>query len=141
MDIKKDYYIKDPVHKEIDFKKDKWILELLECEEVIRLEGIYQLGVSYKIFPSASHNRLMHSLGTFQVAKKFADFFEDKISLYQRKLFLASALLHDIGHGPFSHVFEKISKINHEDVTKKWFLIPMETYIEFWLKTKLNQWI
>ena len=138
MDIKKDYYIKDPVHKEIDFKKDKWILELLECDEVIRLEGIYQLGVSYKIFPSASHNRLMHSLGTFQVAKKFADFFEDKISVYQRKLFLASALLHDIGHGPFSHVFEKISKINHEEVTKKMILNPYGNIYRVLVKNEIK---
>lgn len=104
----------DPIHKKISFSKDKWVWDLLFCKEVIRLQNIFQLGLSFKVFPSATHTRFMHSVGTFKIAQDFANHFEDKISLDDRKVFLAATLLHDLGHGPFSHVFETISDINHE---------------------------
>ncbi|MEG2249976.1 MAG: HD domain-containing protein [Bacilli bacterium] len=72
------------------------------------------------MFPSATNSRFSHSIGTFEIAKRFSKHLISKFSIteYERKLFLATALLHDIGHGPFSHVFEIITKIKHEDFTK-----------------------
>ncbi|MDE7075384.1 MAG: HD domain-containing protein [Malacoplasma sp.] len=111
---KLNYYIKDPIHKEINFSNDKWLADFAFSFEMTRLLEIKQLGISFKIFPSATQNRYSHCLGTFCVAKKFAKHFINQISKNDRKLFLLAAMLHDIGHGPFSHVFEKISNINHE---------------------------
>lgn len=134
----KDYYIKDPIHKEINFKSDKWILDLISTKEFKRLKYIFQLGVSFKVFPSATNNRYMHSIGTFQVALKFVNSFFNKISVAQRKLFLASALLHDIGHGPFSHVFEKITNVSHEEMTKKIILNKDTEINKALIKNKIN---
>lgn len=116
---KKHYSYIDPIHKKINFSKDKWAWDLLFCKEVVRLQNIFQLGLSFKVFPSATHTRFMHSIGTFKIAQDFANHFEDKITLNDRKVFLAATLLHDLGHGPFSHVFETISGINHEFFTIK----------------------
>lgn len=115
-----DYYIKDPIYNEINLKDNIWVLELLRTKELKRLQNINQLGISNKIFPSATNSRFSHSIGTFEIASRFAKHFIHKFSIseYERKLFLATALLHDIGHGPFSHVFEIITKIKHEEITK-----------------------
>lgn len=134
----KDYYIKDPIHKEINFKSDKWVLDLISTKEFKRLKYILQLGVSFKVFPSATNNRYMHSIGTFQVALKFVNSFFNKISVAQRKLFLATALLHDVGHGPFSHVFEKITNISHEEMTKKIILDKNTEINKALVKNKIN---
>ena len=114
-----DFYIKDPIHKEINFSSEPWIAEFAFSNELIRLKDIKQLGVSFKTFNSATHNRYAHSLGTYQVAQKFVSHFKNQISTQDKKIFLISAMLHDIGHGPFSHIFEKISGINHEDITRE----------------------
>ncbi|MEG0879049.1 MAG: HD domain-containing protein [Malacoplasma sp.] len=115
-----DFCIKDPIYNEINFKDDEWAFQLLQTKELIRLQNINQLGISNKIFPSATNSRFSHSIGTFEIAKRFSKHLISKFSIteYERKLFLATALLHDIGHGPFSHVFEIITKIKHEDFTK-----------------------
>lgn len=125
-----DSYIKDPIYKEINFNRDKWALDLISCKEVIRLQNIYQLGLAFKAFPSATNTRFIHSIGTFKIAQDFANHFDKQIFEHDRKIFLAAALLHDIGHGPFSHVFEKISNVLHEEYTKA--IILDET-------TQLNQ--
>lgn len=116
-----DYYIKDPIYNEINFKENLWAFELLRTKELKRLQNINQLGISNKIFPSATNSRFSHSIGTFEIANRFAKHFTHKFAIneYERKLFLATSLLHDIGHGPFSHVFEIITKVKHEEITKK----------------------
>lgn len=114
-----DLYIKDPIHKEISFSNEKWISEFAFSNELLRLKEIKQLGVSFKTFPSANHNRYMHSLGAYQIALKFTKKLDKYISIEDKKLFLVSAMLHDIGHGPFSHVFEKISNLDHEEMGRK----------------------
>lgn len=114
-----DSYVKDPIHKEISFSSEPWIAEFAFSKEMLRLQEIKQLGVAFKTFTSATHNRYTHCLGTYQVALKFVKKFEQEISIKDKKIFLLAALLHDIGHGPFSHIFEKISKIHHEEMTSK----------------------
>lgn len=57
------HYIKDPVHREINFANEKWLLEFAYSFEMLRLLEIRQLGIGYKIFPSATHNRYSHCLG------------------------------------------------------------------------------
>lgn len=132
------HYIKDPVHREINFSDEKWLLEFAYSYEMLRLLEIRQLGIGYKIFPSATNNRYSHCLGAYAVAKKFAKHFINQISKDDYRLFLLAALLHDIGHGPYSHVFEKISNINHEEMGKKIIHDPKLGIFKLLKKNKIS---
>ncbi len=121
MRLKKTYsFIKDPIHGEINFsEQDAWLRELIETKEFQRLNKIRQLGLSYQLFPSATHTRFSHSIGVYETARRFIDNLKIKnLTPKKRKVILAAALLHDIGHGPNSHAFEKYTNISHETFTK-----------------------
>tara|TARA_R110000744_G_C19348268_1_gene560161 strand:- start:273 stop:1589 length:1317 start_codon:yes stop_codon:yes gene_type:complete len=115
---------RDPLYNYVDIDRDqhKWLLKVLDCPEVQRLRRIHQLGVSYFTYPGAEHNRLAHSMGVLYLMRKMLDQIElnadrdfaDHISLAKPAL-LAAALLHDIGHGPFSHLFEQCIGFKHEE--------------------------
>ncbi|MGL4616650.1 MAG: HD domain-containing protein [Mycoplasmoidaceae bacterium] len=110
-------FIKDPIFKEIDLNRDPIIGELISCKEFQRLQDIMQLGICYKLFPTAMHSRYIHSLGVYEVASRFLDVVGNKCSKKHKRLVQVAALLHDLGHGPFSHVFERFGG-SHE----KWTL-------------------
>ena len=82
------------------------ILDLIKTPEFQRLRSIKQLGLAYLVYPGANHSRFEHSLGTYNIAKRLAD--ELGLSEEEKTLLETAALLHDIGHGPFSHTFEQI---------------------------------
>ncbi|MEW6070926.1 MAG: HD domain-containing protein, partial [Candidatus Thermoplasmatota archaeon] len=111
--------IRDSVHGNI--KVEGLLLELTEAPEVQRLNGIHQLGFAYLVYPGAHHSRIEHSLGTAHIAGKIAD----QLNLEQREktLVQATGLLHDIGHGPYSHTLEYLIsrklKKDHVDITKQ----------------------
>jgi HD superfamily phosphohydrolase len=117
---------RDPLYNYvgISLPKDEWILDLLESPEIQRLRRIHQLGVSNFTYPGADHSRLSHSLGVLYLMGIAWDHIENtgqsdpQIDRARHPL-LAAALLHDVGHGPFSHVFEKCLGINHEEWTLK----------------------
>ncbi len=132
--------IRDPLYNyiSIDTKKDRWLLELLDCPEVQRLRRIHQLGVSYLTYPGADHNRLAHSLGVVHLMQqairhlaKISD--EDSQTNHGRAPVLVAALVHDVGHGPFSHLFEPCLGIDHEVWTKA-ILLSEETQVHQILK-------
>lgn len=120
---------RDPVHNIVYFDKDRdeLLLALIDTEEFQRLRHINQLGVSSFTYPGASHSRFAHSIGVTHLMKRFIDKIlhlkDPSISKYQeeiekhRLLALAAALLHDIGHGPFSHAVEKLTGIDHENIS------------------------
>ncbi|MBF0357583.1 MAG: HD domain-containing protein [Magnetococcales bacterium] len=99
---------------------DALLLELIDTPELQRLRRIRQLGPAAKIYPSAEHSRFSHSLGTMHLAKRIlADLSLADGKLFGRELMLAvkvAALFHDVGHGPYSHVFEHLMPgiENHE---------------------------
>ena len=99
---------------------EKIIDELINSIEFQRLRRIKQLcGVSM-VFHMADHTRFSHSLGAYELAREVLEKVSDVNSAlddYQKIVFLCSALLHDIGHGPYSHSFEKIFNISHETMT------------------------
>src|SRR5258708_38554770 len=103
---------RDPLYNYvgIDRARDGWLLDLLDCPEVQRLRRIHQLGISYLTYPSATHNRLAHSLGVVHLMQEaLSHLAADRPDLggaQVRQPLLAAALLHDVGHGPFSHLFE-----------------------------------
>ncbi|AGA59446.1 HD superfamily phosphohydrolase [Thermobacillus composti KWC4] len=118
--------IRDPVHNIIYFDKDEEavLLELIDTQEFQRLRHIKQLGLSPFTYPGAEHTRFAHSIGVTHLMKRFVNKIcslkEERFRQYinelndYRKQLLAAALLHDVGHGPFSHALEKTTEINHE---------------------------
>ncbi|HSA35655.1 MAG TPA: HD domain-containing protein, partial [Methanomassiliicoccales archaeon] len=96
--------IHDSVHGSV--KVDGVFLELLHRPEMQRLHGVKQLGLAHLVFPGANHTRFEHSLGTYHVADLMCDAL--KLGKEDRDLALASALLHDLGHAPFSHTLEEV---------------------------------
>jgi uncharacterized protein len=117
--------IRDPVHDVIAFRDndplEAMLFRLLSAAEMQRLRRIRQLGMATLAYPGAEHSRYSHSLGVMETARKMLDHLSlsQKIDPEQRTLCLTAALLHDIGHGPFSHVFERASGVHHESLTLK----------------------
>jgi hypothetical protein len=112
--------IKDPVHGYIEVAP--YALDLLDSAILQRLRYIRQLGFSYLVYPGANHTRFEHSLGTLYLASVMAR--QLKLPLEEQKLVTAAALIHDIGHGPFSHaiepVMEELCGRSHHDAS--WLL-------------------
>ncbi|MGG4132241.1 HD domain-containing protein [Paenibacillus illinoisensis] len=111
---------KDPVHNYIHVQ-DPIIWQLINTPEFQRLRRIRQLGTSYLTFHGAEHSRFSHSLGVYEITRKIISQFER--SHYsdwpkeEKAVALCAALLHDLGHGPFSHSIEEAFDMNHEDWT------------------------
>lgn len=111
---------KDPVHNYIHVQ-DPIIWQLINTPEFQRLRRIRQLGTSYLTFHGAEHSRFSHSLGVYEITRKIISQFER--SHYsdwpkeEKSVALCAALLHDLGHGPFSHSIEEAFDMNHEDWT------------------------
>lgn len=116
-----DKVFRDPLYNYIAFDKvrDGWLIDLINCREVQRLRRIHQLGVSNFTYPGADHTRFAHSLGVTHLMKLVLEHLERASDAEQIKqahqALLATALLHDVGHGPFSHLFEPCLGINHEE--------------------------
>ena len=115
--------IRDPIHDLIVFKEESeldWAAwQLVNTPELQRLRRIKQLGVSEYVFPSATHTRFAHSVGVFNYSRKLISIIYREIKLgrvggkfdeKREKVAVLAAMLHDIGHGPFSHAFEEARK-------------------------------
>ena len=96
--------IKDPVHGYVEV--DTTALTLLDSPLLQRLRYIRQLGFSYLVYPGANHTRFEHSLGTMHLAGVMCR--QLGVPEHDRLLIVTAALLHDIGHGPFSHSIEPV---------------------------------
>ncbi|WP_150275653.1 HD domain-containing protein [Paenibacillus tepidiphilus] len=111
---------KDPVHNYIHVQ-DSIIWRLINTKEFQRLRRIRQLGTSYFTFHGAEHSRFSHSLGVYEITRRIISQFERsgyKDWLPEESLLtLCAALLHDLGHGPFSHSIEEAFEMDHEDWT------------------------
>ncbi len=98
------------------------ILELIDSKEVQRLRRIRQLSGVSLVFHTAEHTRFPHSLGTYEMARQVIEnnqSIRNSLSEYEQMVLMTTALLHDIGHGPFSHAFEHIFDTPHEVMTIK----------------------
>lgn len=109
--------VRDPVHGLIVFEADErdgaaWAI--LDTPEFQRLRRIRQLGVSEFTFPGATHNRFAHSIGVFHVARTLVEVVKRltgrAFDSHRANVAVFAALVHDLGHGPFSHAFETIQK-------------------------------
>ena len=111
---------KDPVHRYVHVR-DKVIWDLIATKEFQRLRRIRQLGTTYFTFHGAEHSRFNHSLGVYEIIRRIIDDVFDGRPEWDpedRLLTLCAALLHDLGHGPFSHSFEKVFHLDHEEFTQ-----------------------
>lgn len=104
-----------PIHGLIVFRDslDHLAWDLLNSPEVQRLRRIKQLGLSELVFPGATHTRFAHSIGVFEMARQLIEIIERELPTVDRDradVAVIAALLHDIGHGPFSHAFEGAEK-------------------------------
>lgn len=120
MQINQYHVIKDPVHGTMQFTtvEDQWIKPFIKHPLFQRLRHIKQLGLGDYVFPGAVHTRFNHSLGCCYVASQVAHKLE--LPFKDQQVVMIAALLHDIGHGPFSHAFEDLffdKMIRHEDWT------------------------
>lgn len=115
--------IRDVVHSDIFFEKKYF--EIIDTAEFQRLNRIKQLSCEYLVFPGATHTRLAHSLGVYFVMDKLIHHFTGvlkdlgyQVTEEEKELALCAALVHDLGHGPFSHSFENIFPVkSHESWT------------------------
>src|SRR5215213_2890431 len=122
--------IRDPVHDVIAFRlespADALLFRLLNAAEIQRLRRIRQLGMASLAYPGADHSRYSHSLGVMETARKILDQLRRSFPIDEESetVCVVAALLHDLGHGPFSHVFERVSGIHHERLGQRVILDP-----------------
>src|SRR6266481_5621492 len=110
--------IRDPLHDIIDFNVDEVHLErvlwqVIQTRPFQRLRRVKQLGFSDFVYPGATHSRLLHSLGVFHTARYLMDVVRKYTHPFEQTKAdqaLAAALVHDLGHGPFSHAFEDVGR-------------------------------
>ncbi|CAJ0840230.1 12547_t:CDS:2 [Entrophospora sp. SA101] len=122
--------INDPIHGYMEF--DDWAIEVIDTPEFQRLRNLKQLGTTYFVYPGASHNRFEHCLGVGHLSNKllkqlYKNQPELKSGSFESdlKCVTLAGLCHDLGHGPFSHVFDNRVipklKLGHEEGSVKMF--------------------
>ena len=133
MGVQESQRLRDPVYGLIVFgggpdadvrETDQIAWKLINAREFQRLRRIRQLGFSELVFPGATHSRFAHCVGAYHTARGIMDVIrrrhEGTFDPLRARAALLAALLHDVGHGPFSHVFENVGKAlklrkRHED--------------------------
>ncbi|MCY1010780.1 HD domain-containing protein [Nannocystis pusilla] len=123
------YIFRDPLHGDISFARDGFhdlVRGIVDEELFQRLRGIKQNGVLNLVFHGAEHSRFAHSIGAAHLAGRMYDAAchnsGRQAVAEDRKLVTLAALLHDVGHGPFSHLFEEIlgkKLFHHETLTAR----------------------
>ncbi|WP_066073684.1 HD domain-containing protein [Neobacillus soli] len=119
--LREEKVFKDPVHRYVHVR-DRVIWDLIGTKEFQRLRRIKQLGTAFLTFHGAEHSRFNHSLGVYEIVRRIIDDVfagRPEWNNDERLLTLCAALLHDLGHGPFSHSFEKVFDLDHEEFTGK----------------------
>ena len=121
---------RDPIHDLIALDKDsaddRVLMDLIDTPEMQRLRRIRQLGLASLAYQGAEHSRFTHSLGAMWIATRILGRLgrERDIPAGQVLATRCAALLHDVGHGPLSHVFEQFMNVHHEEWTRRVVLDP-----------------
>jgi len=111
--------IRDPLWNNI--RVDALALQLVDTPVFQRLRYVRQLGLAYLVYPGATHTRFEHALGAYHLARLTISLLDERgeldgVPLEERAITQAAALLHDVGHYPFSHALEEIGALHHEEV-------------------------
>jgi HD superfamily phosphohydrolase len=137
--------LRDPVHGLVSFerKEEEIIVMLLETREVQRLRRIRQLGLASFAYPGADHTRFSHAVGaTFVMTRLLMRLrsidqalpYWQRVTTERAREALAAALLHDLGHGPFSHLFEQVLGGEHHEAWTRRVLLDDSTDVHRVLK-------
>ena len=113
--------LKDPVHSYIHIHYEV-IWNCLDSKEFQRLRRIRQLGGDFQVYPTAEHSRFSHSLGVYEIVRRMVTEVKSlcvELTEYEKVCVMLAGLLHDVGHGPFSHAFEHVTNHSHEEYTVK----------------------
>jgi HD superfamily phosphohydrolase len=113
--------IRDPLWNNI--RVDDLALRLVDTRTFQRLRYVKQLGLAYLVYPGATHSRFEHALGAYHLARRTLTLLEEREELprdagEECAVVRVAALLHDIGHYPFSHALEEIGALHHEEVAR-----------------------
>ncbi len=113
--------IRDPLWNNI--RLDPLAFELIDTPAFQRLRYVRQLGLAFLVYPGATHARFEHALGTYHLARRAITLFEEHedyaaVGRDECQIIRVAALLHDIGHYPFSHALEEIGAMHHEAVAR-----------------------
>jgi HD superfamily phosphohydrolase len=113
--------LRDPLWNNI--RVDELTLRLIDTDVFQRLRYIRQLGLAYLVYPGATHSRFEHALGAYHLARGTLALMSEREGLggahaEEQTIVRAAALLHDVGHYPFSHALEEIGQLHHEDVAR-----------------------
>lgn len=111
--------LRDPIHGYIHVNLQV-VWDCINSKEMQRLRRIRQLGGDFQVYHTAEHSRFSHSLGVYEIVRRMVTEIEslrNRLCDFDKTAVMLAGLLHDIGHGPFSHAFESISKVHHEDYT------------------------
>ena len=111
--------LRDPIHGYIHIDL-KVIWDVVNTGWFQRLRRIRQLGGAHMVYHCAEHNRFSHSLGVYEIVRRMCSEVPDiagALSEREKVTVMLAGLLHDVGHGPYSHAFEAISRTSHETVT------------------------
>jgi len=113
--------IRDPLHNNI--RLDPLARELIETPAFQRLRYVRQLGLAFLVYPGATHTRFEHALGTYHLTRRSLALLGDegglsRIHADECAIVTVAALLHDLGHYPFSHALEESGALHHEEVAR-----------------------
>lgn len=124
----KEVIVRDPIHGFVRLDLFDFIKPVVDTPTFQRLRALSQTGVSWVTYPTATHNRFSHSLGNVHVFHEILDRLlkqegvAKEESEHLLRLGCACALLHDVGHGPLSHVSERIFGFSHEEISRELIL-------------------
>ena len=118
---------RDPVHNYVHVDHQV-IYDLINTKEFQRLRRIKQLGTSGYTFHGGEHSRFSHCLGAYEIARRITKIFDEKYlqtwDNHESLLVMVTALLHDVGHGAYSHSFERLFDTDHEEITRQIITSP-----------------
>ena len=113
--------LRDPLWNNV--RVDELTLQLIDTDVFQRLRYVRQLGLAYLVYPGATHTRFEHAVGAYHLARGTVAMMAERDVLdgagaEEQAVVRAAALLHDVGHYPFSHALEEIGQLHHEDVAR-----------------------
>ncbi len=126
MKLEEERVLRDPIHGYIHIDEEV-IWKLIDTPEFQRLRRIHQLGGVMMVYHSAEHSRFAHSLGVYEICRRILNEvpgMTSELSGLEQKAGLCAALLHDLGHGPFSHTYEAVSRVSHEEISRRLITHP-----------------
>ena len=104
--------VRDPIHDLIEFdtsdQQERVVWRIVQSAPFQRLRRVKQLGFSELVYPGATHTRFAHSIGVFHTARQMIEIVRAQLgeqNQTREMIALAAAMVHDVGHGPFSHAF------------------------------------